>query len=173
MISILTRDEYDFIEESNEIECEAGVDFDHIKAFINLKKTATLKSTLSDADILKCHHTLMNNKLDESLGEYRKVDVIIGATGKRLLAPQHIELAMQEWLKDFNEQKGTPWELHARYENIHPFIDGNGRTGRLFWAFDLLRRNEYVYSILNDFRDGERFDSFNACRQKYYSALDK
>lgn len=34
----------------------------------------------------------------------------------------------------------SPHEIHQRYETLHPFIDGNGRSGRVLWAWHMLRR---------------------------------
>lgn len=31
----------------------------------------------------------------------------------------------------------TPWETYVAYENLHPFMDGNGRSGRLLWAWQM------------------------------------
>lgn len=33
-----------------------------------------------------------------------------------------------------------PWETHCRYETLHPFTDGNGRSGRAIWAWQMVRR---------------------------------
>ena len=33
-----------------------------------------------------------------------------------------------------------PWELHIAYETLHPFTDGNGRSGRAIWAWQMMRK---------------------------------
>lgn len=33
-----------------------------------------------------------------------------------------------------------PWSLHVEYETLHPFTDGNGRSGRALWAWQMVRR---------------------------------
>lgn len=35
-----------------------------------------------------------------------------------------------------------PWETHLAYERLHPFTDGNGRSGRAVWAWQMVRRRE-------------------------------
>jgi hypothetical protein len=36
----------------------------------------------------------------------------------------------------------NPWRLHCQYESLHPFTDGNGRSGRALWAWQMVRRPE-------------------------------
>ena len=35
-----------------------------------------------------------------------------------------------------------PWEAHLSFERLHPFEDGNGRSGRAVWAWQMVRRPE-------------------------------
>lgn len=66
---------------------------------------------------------------------FKKIPNIVG--NSPTTAPEHVELALKElmeWYKK-NKKKTHPLilalEFHKRYEEIHPFQDGNGRTGRL------------------------------------------
>jgi hypothetical protein len=34
-----------------------------------------------------------------------------------------------------------PWRVHQRYETLHPFMDGNGRSGRVLWLWQMQRQN--------------------------------
>lgn len=35
-----------------------------------------------------------------------------------------------------------PFEFHVQYETLHPFMDGNGRTGRALWAWQMFHNGE-------------------------------
>ncbi len=37
----------------------------------------------------------------------------------------------------------SPYDLHCKYETLHPFMDGNGRSGRALWAWQMMRFYDY------------------------------
>jgi len=70
------------------------------------------------------------------LGELTIVD--------RGMPPERVKNAMDEFLKAYNSQKkGTPLfnavSGHVHFEKVHPFSDGNGRTGRVLMNMGLMR----------------------------------
>lgn len=44
---------------------------------------------------------------------------------------------------------GDPYKAHHMYETLHPFTDGNGRSGRILWLWQMIRRHgaEAAYSL--------------------------
>ncbi len=127
--------------------------------------TLTYKK-LSRPKINKLHMWLMRDLLPTGdVGVYRTCGVRVGS----YFAPDHSQIRplMSAFMKRFAEGKTDPLTMHYEFEAIHPFIDGNGRVGRLIWAWDLLRRGKQVHPILDNF-DG---DDFEEKRHEYYSAL--
>ena len=45
-----------------------------------------------------------------------------------------------DYLYKNNLQALSPYLVHLKYEDLHPFTDGNGRSGRLLWAWMMLRK---------------------------------
>ena len=82
-----------------------------------------------------------------AIGDYKKRPNMIGTLVTVL--PHFIEAEMAKLLDWYNDQTITLnilAEFYARYERIHPFQDGNGRTGRLLY---LKRNNNFIIINVN------------------------
>lgn len=77
-------------------------------------------------------------------------DVMIGG----LLAPLggvHIGYRLQKILDNVNYRNGSAYEIHMQYEQLHPFTDGNGRSGRMLWLWQMQETYEPKWGFLRSF----------------------
>jgi Fic family protein len=102
------------------------------------------KEKLSHELIQKIHAELMKN-IDRRTG-YRTYDVRVIRSNFDATPAQYVKTDMDLLLKWFEKNKTLhPLVLasifHHKFERIHPFMDGNGRTGRMLMNFILLKNN--------------------------------
>ena len=107
----------------------------------------------SDKSFLKAHLELMN-RLIESAGKYRKqgVGIVKGTIVEHIAPPfenvPHLMKDLFEYLKDSDELTLIKsCVFHYEMEFIHPFLDGNGRMGRL-WQTLILMTEYPVFEFL-------------------------
>lgn len=102
------------------------------------------KGAINENLILKLHSILMNG-IRSDAGLYRNHGVrILGVnlpTANYLKIPSLIPTLMKEAIKKTNDIISLVASIHSRFEQIHPFSDGNGRIGRLLITAMLLKAN--------------------------------
>ena len=136
----------------------------HRDAFLYVEDIA--KDTEISETVIKSIHSLVLINRREDKGIYRRVPVTIMGAYTQPVQPYLIESKMTELLQTNERSKKTmhPIEriarFHLEFEGIHPFIDGNGRTGRLLLNLDLIQNGYPAINI--KFTD----------RKKYYNTFD-
>lgn len=65
-------------------------------------------------------------------------------------------------LDSIREDKDTPYSNHRAYESLHPFTDGNGRSGRALWLWQMVHHHDYSGKRL--FLHQWYYQSLDACR---------
>ena len=138
----------------------------HRDAFLYVQDIAA-KDIMLDESVIKNIHALVLMDRPEDKGVYRRIPVRIVGAYTEPVQPYLSEPKIVELLAENEKRKEAmnPIEriarFHLEFEGIHPFIDGNGRTGRLLLNLALIRNG---YPPINvKFTDRKRYyDAFDA-----------
>ncbi len=137
----------------------------HRDAFLYVQDIATKDMPISESVIKNIHSLVLINR-PEDKGVYRRIPVRIMGAYTEPLQPYMVQPAMEGLIIENNKRIETMniieriARFHLEFEGIHPFVDGNGRTGRLVLNLDLIRNG---YPPINvKFTD----------RKRYYEAFD-
>lgn len=135
----------------------------HRDAFLYVQDLVKDKVPFSE-HIMKQIHTLVLMDSPEDRGVYRRIPVRIMGAFHEPPQPFMVPELMGIFIKEIENNKLHPIEgaslFHLKFEGIHPFVDGNGRTGRLILNLFLMQNG---YPPINvKFTD----------RKRYYEAFD-
>lgn len=120
----------------------------------------TLNGDLSEELIKRFHYELKSGVFEDrangyAIGDYKERPNMVGIY--KTVLPKDVAGEMKKLLEWYGKQEkslNTLAEFHARYEMIHPFQDGNGRTGRMILFRECLRNTDVSpFIILDSNRD--------------------
>ena len=114
----------------------------HRDAFNYVCELVSKKEILSERVIKEVHSIILNDRPSDR-GVYRNAAVrILGAINippNPVKIPELMAELIAEYKKDTTNIVKKVAAFHLRFEKIHPFIDGSGRTGRLLANLELMK----------------------------------
>lgn len=139
----------DFLSESNAIEGETSDEAlnDAMTAWNYLVSQADNQTDSPITIILKTHYYLCRHVMPRIAGSLRDCQVVIGG---RVAPPYYaVPALIENWVRDHWGAKNVEdiKKAHIAFEHMHPFEDGNGRTGRLLMNFQRVRAGRPIVII--------------------------
>ena len=111
-------------------------------AFEYVRELVADEVPLSQRVVREIHQLVLADKPRER-GIYRSIPVRIAGALQQPVEPAEIEAAMERLLAWYHADEADPVvkaaAFHVEFEAIHPFVDGNGRTGRLIANLELMK----------------------------------
>lgn len=124
-------------------------------------------TTIGEADILNLHRLFYHRIDEQNAGRYRKVRIIVTGADTAFPPPSRIKTLMKRFvggipaLHELYHPVEVAALLHARLVNIHPFVDGNGRTARLLMNLSLMQTG-YPITVIPPILRAEYLDAVKA-----------
>ena len=159
----------------------------HSKA-IDFVQSLVSKSEIKEIDVLNLHAIILDRIDSQNAGFYRRGAVRISGTDYTPPNAAKVPKLMEEVYRLLNMRGSEPIEtaalIHQKFVDIHPFIDGNGRTARLLMNLYLMRngyppviilraeRKKYIRTIIQGQVENNQIPFVNFVAKAVERSLD-
>ncbi len=149
---------------SREVELREVYEAKNLSAVSGYIRTSFHDEPLSRALILKLHHLLLSHIDDGIAGRFRTDKEYVRVGSYIAPAPQDIDQMIDALLLAYYVDSTAYFidsiaHFHLNFEKIHPFLDGNGRIGRILINLQLFQRG-YPGIIIRDKEKYLYYDAF-------------
>lgn len=150
-----------FVAESNRIE---GIDREPTDAEMAVHDKLLSLSVITIADMEAFVSVVAPGKV------LRRKPYMNVRVGNHIAPPGGVGVvnALDDILVRASDRHESPYLVHQAYEHLHPFMDGNGRSGRMLWLWMMYDRDEYV--LQRGFLHTWYYQSLSAWRSQDRSA---
>jgi Fic family protein len=158
----------------------------HAEAYEWIRQQSNTKiDSITQNTILHLHQLILQKIDDINAGKYRTVPVRIAGSTVVMPNPAKVPKLMSEFIARLHQNTTDPVtqavEAHFRFVSIHPFVDGNGRTGRLIMNLMLMQsgyppaiiRKEDRSQYIKHIEKGQLGGSLAEYYQFMYEAIDR
>lgn len=121
----------------------------HREAFNYIIENVIDKTPLSTS-VIKDIHERLTDRLMVDKGQFKQMENAIRGADFQTASPHETPILMEQWVGNLNFQLDNAkdqkeiikviGDFHIQFERIHPFSDGNGRTGRMLMNYSLLEK---------------------------------
>lgn len=138
---------------------------------LNFLKEEIKRNSELNIKLIKEFHSLVLGGIDPmNAGIFKKYPNSIKNATFETTSPFQVEYDLEKLINEYNNSfdKNAIEKIacfHADFEKIHPFADGNGRTGRLIMNFELMKQGYPICIIKNEDRL-EYYDSLELAQTK-------
>ena len=163
--SKLTHDQTRYIFETNTIGVtDAAINVDDVVETVNHFRCIDYiidhaEEKLTE-NLIKHLHLLLKSGTSDSrkdwfaVGDYKRLPNEVG--GQDTCAPEDVHKQLKALIDEYNHKGKKSFEdildFHVRFEQIHPFQDGNGRVGRLLMFKECLANNIVPFIITDNLK---------------------
>ncbi len=154
---------------SREVSLREVFEAKNLARVINYKRNKAKEVTLDKELILLLHQMLIGGINDNIAGRFRKKGEYVRVGVHIAPAPENVERMVEDIIKEYGDDIETYFldkvsKFHLDFETIHPFVDGNGRIGRVLINLQLIqygfprviirnKEKKVYYKAFQDYRE--------------------